>query len=141
MFRIKHIAADGNCLFKALAEALSLPENGHKMLRTVAVNYIRSQRQRFEAYNDTDLPWDAFIQSLGREGEWAGERVIVALSELYSVTIFVHTRERMDTPTTFTVENPLRTIHLLYSNGNHYDLLCEKEIGDSHSEDTELRLY
>ena len=139
MFRIKHIVADGNCLFRALAEALSLPENGHKMLRTVAVNYIRSQRQRFEAYNDTDAPWNTFIENLGREGEWAGERVLVALSELYGVNIFVHTPERMDTPTTFMVDNPLNTIHLLYSNGNHYDLLCEKEIErgirESQSED------
>ena len=131
MFHIKHIPGDGNCLFRAIAQGLSMGDHEHMVLRTAAVNYLRSNRQRFETYNDSGESWDEFIDHLGQEGQWAGERAIVALSELFSLNIFVHTPEHMDAPTTFLVKNPTQTIHLLYSNHNHYDLLIESVIEES----------
>ena len=111
MPQIIRIPSDGNCLFRAISEALSLGEYGHKLLRAVAVNYIKSQRARFEGFNDTDSPWEEYIQNLSQEGEWAGERVLLALSELYTINILVHTPEHMDSPRVFIVDNPLKTVH------------------------------
>ena len=68
MTQIQRIQPDGNCLFRAISEALSLGTQGFKLLRTTAVNYIRSHRERFEAYNDTDSPWDEYIEKLSHDG-------------------------------------------------------------------------
>ena len=64
MQTIQKIESDGNRLFRAVAEALHMPEGCHRHLRSAVVNYLRVQRERFEIYNDTDYGWDEYLQRL-----------------------------------------------------------------------------
>ena len=103
-----------------------MPEDAHMLLRSTVVKYMKVQRDRFEIFNDTDYDWEEYLERLSSDGEWAGERAIVALTELYNISIFVHIAEHQQNIMEFRVDNPSQTVHLLYSSRSHYDLLVNQ---------------
>ena len=57
LFRIRDVKGDGNCLFRAIADQYYGTEEKHDELRTLATNYIRCYRNKFQFlkdFNDSD---------------------------------------------------------------------------------------
>ena len=101
-------------------------ENAHRFLRAATATYLKGQRTRFEGHLDLDIPWDQYTERLRMDGEWAGEPIILLLSELYDVQIIVHILERDSVQHHYGSATAPSTIHLLFSHHNHYDLLLPK---------------
>jgi hypothetical protein len=57
---------------------------------------------------------------------WAGDVEIQQLGNLKNLTIYVHHKNSRRQPDVLGVANGQHTIHLLYSNGNHYEV-CDEE--------------
>ena len=101
-------------------------ENAHRFLRAATATYLKGQRTRFEGHLDLDIPWDEYTERLRMDGEWAGEPIILLLSELYDVQIIVHILEGESIQHHYGSATAPSTIHLLFSHHNHYDLLLPK---------------
>ncbi len=48
--RIKDIQADGNCLFRAVADQLEGNQEKHEKYRSLAVNYIQNNSEIFQPF-------------------------------------------------------------------------------------------
>ena len=102
---------------------MGIGEEAHGFLRRSTATYLQKQKARFEGTLDLDIPWEEYIERLKREGEWAGEPIIVLISELFDVQIIVHIHEHDSVQHHYGSTNARCTIHLLFSHQNHYDLL------------------
>ena len=146
-FQVVKCEKDGNCLFRfvsiirlacyvspirAIAKGMGIGEEAHALLRSSTATYLQKQRSRFEGILDLDIPWEDYIQRLKRDGEWAGEPIIVLISELYSVQIIVHIQEDDSIQHSYGSPKSPCTIHLLFSHRNHYDLLVPRSDSSQH---------
>ena len=111
-----------------------MDQTGHVLLRSAAANYIESNRERFEGFLDTEENFDDYVVSLRRDGEYAGETAIQALSEMFQIAVIVHEPSR-PVLHEYSSQHPTQTIHLLYSNNNHYDFMIDPAIPENDSDD------
>ena len=87
---LKQIEGDGNCLFRALGDQLHGSSNDHFLYRTEVVNYMRQNRQDFEAFIEDGQSLDSHLSSLAESGTFAGNESIVAFARLHNVTVVIH---------------------------------------------------
>ena len=111
-----------------------MDQTGHVLLRSAAANYIESNRERFEGFLDTEENFDDYVVSLRRDGEYAGETAIQALSEMFQIAVIVHEPSR-PVLHEYSSQHPTQTIHLLYSNNTHYDFMIDPAIPENDSDD------
>jgi OTU domain-containing protein 6 len=105
--RVKEIASDGNCLFRAIADqlehrgtcGLQLPRPAHVMLRRMAADYIRTHPDEFLPFltdaegNPMDRPQlEKYCTSMSSEEKalWGGHTEIAALAAALNRRIVVH---------------------------------------------------
>ena len=96
------VAADGNCLFRAVQHQLKQQNKStdHARLRTDTADYMRSHADDFLAFfvseNEQVSPSEAFeahCATLRDTSEWGGQPEILALSRLLDRPIWVHSRD------------------------------------------------
>ena len=89
--RIIKIAADGNCLFRAVAHQLYVDVSRHSELRSECCLYLVKHRQHFENFVDGDF--DEYIKKMKMETTWGGNLEIIAMSELCDRKILIHSKD------------------------------------------------
>ncbi|KAM0942738.1 putative ubiquitinyl hydrolase 1 [Dioscorea sansibarensis] len=125
--KIVQITADGNCLFRALADQLEGNEEEHTKYRHMVVQYILNHREEFEPFIEDDVPFDEYCQSMEKDGTWAGHMELQAASLVTRVNICIH---RAMSPRWY-IRNfqgqEARMIHLSYHGGEHYNSVRLRE--------------
>lgn len=119
--RIVHVTADGNCLFRAIADQLEGDEEEYTKYRQMVVEYIMNHREDFEPFVEDDVPFDEYCRSMQEDGTWAGHMELQAASLVTQTNICIH---RHMSPR-WHIRNfnriGTRTLHLSYHDGEHYN--------------------
>ena len=69
--RVNEVDADGNCLFRALADQVEGSAKHHGKYRDEIVAFMRRDEERFKWFVEDDEDWDDYLARLGRDGECA----------------------------------------------------------------------
>ena len=88
---IIEMAADGNCLFRAVAHQIYMSADKHNELRRNCVNHMRKHRDRFALFCTTDF--DTYLNTLSRDGSWGDDLEIKALEEMIDRAIVIYSSE------------------------------------------------
>ena len=62
--RIVPVAADGNCLFRAIAHQIEGDEEEHSRYRKMVVEYIMKHREDFEPFVEDNVNFDEYCESM-----------------------------------------------------------------------------
>ncbi len=86
---------DGNCLFRAVAFALTGSEEGHLGMRSSCATFMKSNGhilmnngEKFSSF--ISEPWDRHCDRVAKAGEWGDHYEVLALSGVMRCTIYVH---------------------------------------------------
>jgi len=126
-FTTMDVPADGNCFYHAIAAGLTnhgFSNINYLNVREFAINYIMGNSDSFlEFVPDGEI--DNYIDTHSRQGEWADNLMIQAVSSLANINIYIHPTngflDYMVHPQSGPVSRE-RTINLGYD-GVHYFLL------------------
>lgn len=118
--RVHEVDADGNCLFRALADQVEGSAKHHGRYRDEIVAFMRQDEERFKWFVEDDEDWDDYLARLGRDGEWGGNLELVAAANLRSVNVVVHQLEAPKFEICADGEAE-RTVHLSYHGEAHYN--------------------
>lgn len=99
--RLHEVAADGNCLYRAVEhQLLSVfkDETSHLSLRRQTAEYMRSHEDDFISFValDSDDPQRVYKEhcdKVASEGEWGGQPEILALTQLLNRPIYIYSRD------------------------------------------------
>ncbi|CDJ26961.1 OTU-like cysteine protease domain-containing protein, putative [Eimeria mitis] len=81
---------DGNCLYRAFSDQLYGSQEHHLFLRRLAVYVMSRCKDTFEAFVDeSEGPFERWLQTKRTYGEWADYREMHALLLLFGTPIFV----------------------------------------------------
>jgi len=91
---IVEIEADGNCLFRAVAHQFYLDPERHLELRSVCVQHMTKNRERFEVFCTTNF--DHHLRRMAIDGTWATELEVRALEELFDRVFSIYSSDTKD---------------------------------------------
>ena len=88
---ITNVESDGNCLFRAVSDQLSGNEGLAYKLRQDCVDYLEKNIDFFKPFVDKDeQEFEGYCRNMRKDGIWAGNLELQALSKLLKVNIRVH---------------------------------------------------
>ena len=90
----KEIASDGNCLFRALSDQLEGTDANHIKHRAETAKYMAKYRSEFDAFVDSSITYDSYIQKLGTPCTHAGDDAILAFARHHNVAVNIHQLNR-----------------------------------------------
>ncbi|NWW69710.1 OTUD4 protein, partial [Climacteris rufus] len=123
----KKVAKDGSCLFRAVAEQVLHSQSRHIDVRMACVDYLRKNRERFEAF--IEGPFEQYLKKLENPQEWVGQVEISALSLMYKKDFVIY-QEPNASPSRVTENGFSDKVLLCFSNGNHYDIVYPIEYAE-----------
>ena len=107
--RVKVVGADGNCLYRAIAEQLSLTDpkmksnSAYRIIRRKAANYLRDHADEFRFFLEDGVDYDAYCDRVeGSNGadifigslvEWGGQLELRALALTMQRPIHVYSAD------------------------------------------------
>eukprot|EP00871_Galdieria_phlegrea_P005731 jgi/Galph1/645/GphlegSOOS_G5308.1 len=128
---IRSVKDDGNCLFRAAADQIVGSERFYVQLREQVCDYIALHEDYFKDFVEDNQTLEEYLKEMRKDGTWAGNMELQAISLLYGVNIRVH---RVDQPS-FDLENfkdkNSVVIHLAFHQGEHYSSV--RRLKDIHS--------
>ena len=113
------IHGDGNCMFRAIAFAVSNPDLGHAELRRKVCDAEAIDSDLKEALGDSMGDFDERLTHMRKPGEWGGEPELLTASRVVQRRIFVWANGACLAPYG---ESDHPAIHLSYENNVHYNL-------------------
>ena len=130
------MAADGNCLFRALAHQTFCNEEKHMELRAECVRHLLAHRDRFEIFCTSDF--DAYCRRMAKDATWAGELEIRAMEEVLDRVVLIYSSESkaakpVPMNTSFDeqliVGMDVEPIKISYHYGCHYNSIYDQKYG------------
>ncbi|EGZ04601.1 hypothetical protein PHYSODRAFT_536109 [Phytophthora sojae] len=121
--KLHEVEADGNCLFRALADQLYGDQHRHKDVRGKIVDYLEQHRDDFEPFMEDEEKFDKYCERMCEDGTWGGNQELYAAARLFQVYVVVH----QDQPSAriMLIEcdrlKPTRIAHVAYHGEDHYD--------------------
>jgi hypothetical protein len=151
-FIIKQVAKDGNCLFRSILAAQGLNDSSHLELRSRCADSVVAEWNNYAAYanfshkpdtntqskkplpNESEPSLDLlfknandYLSYMKRNGIWGSYLEAKVKAKLLGIPLLIwnkHTRRCYDILNYRPGINTCAcTIHIIYSNGNHYDAL------------------
>eukprot|EP00929_Paragymnodinium_shiwhaense_P049402 TRINITY_DN24919_c0_g1_i3.p1 TRINITY_DN24919_c0_g1~~TRINITY_DN24919_c0_g1_i3.p1 ORF type:complete len:348 (+),score=60.02 TRINITY_DN24919_c0_g1_i3:58-1044(+) len=131
-FIVSGQAPDGNCLFRSFSHQLYGAAEHHSMIRARCCEYMASERVYFEQF--VAEPFDDYLSRLRKDGEWADDVEIEALSEIYDCRVEIYAAGKSSSSSS----SPMRTLHetcdakwpypvrLQYEGRSHYNSLIPR---------------
>lgn len=119
--RIREVAADGNCFFRALSDQLTGHEHTHADLRHQVVEYIRANEAIFSPFIEDDEDFDEYCDRMSQDAEWAGHIEVQAASLVLESNLKIY---QAGQPVWSVVNFPTSqkpTLHLSYHDQQHYN--------------------
>ena len=124
---IVEMAADGNCLFRAVAHQIYMNAEKHHELRKQCVNHMRKHRDRFALFCTTDF--DTYLNNLSRDGSWGDDLEIKALEEIIDRAIVIYSSENKDLAPMTANFDDLEVLHTISNTGvDTSDVTSKKDI-------------
>jgi hypothetical protein len=80
------VGGDGNCFFRAVSHQLFQNSNFHQIVRSTAIDYIRSHPEQF-VESIANNSFSAYINSMSMNGTWADAIVVQAVSDALNCII------------------------------------------------------
>lgn len=93
-------------------------EGLHEMYRKLACDYIMTHRDHYEPFIE-DETFEEYLEDIAKEGVWAGNIELQAISLALEINILIH--RAAGPPTRIESYQSGRWIHLAYQLGNHYN--------------------
>lgn len=121
--RVKDVAADGNCLFRAVSDQLYGHAEQHAELRRLAMDHVAANRESYEPFVEDDEPFDEYVAYMREDRSWGGNIELQALSIVCQVNIVIHVLEAPRWSVSNWPADSARAIHLGYHDGQHYSSL------------------
>jgi OTU domain-containing protein 3 len=132
------MAADGNCLFRSLADQL-FGDHGdaHDGVRDEICDYLAGHEADFAFFLDLDdettagddaSTYDAYVEQMRQDGEWGGHLELVAAARLYRRTVTIYSSSLAslqidhDATSQAVAGPPLR---VSYHDNDHYNSIRE----------------
>ncbi|KAF4032050.1 OTU-like cysteine protease domain-containing protein [Phytophthora infestans] len=121
--KLHEVEADGNCLFRALADQLYGDQHQHEDVREKIVSYLEQHRDDFEPFMEDEEKFEKYCARMREDGTWGGNQELYAAARLFQVYVVVH----QDQPSAriMVIEcdrlRPTRFVHVAYHGEDHYD--------------------
>lgn len=145
----RQVLGDGNCLFRAISFVLLGDEDSHEYLRQTATEFMNENLHLFQDFfHPDDATIDPHqhmlneIKRLSRNGVYAGQESVVALSLALGVNILVTYGGTIIDSRVFSIEHfankPHMDLHIAFTNfgGGHYDAVVQRNTDLSQSEES-----
>lgn len=91
---IREIQADGNCLFRAIADQIEGNENQHAVYRGRICQFMLKHEERFKWYLDDDRfspeKFKDYVNFMRKDATWGGNMELAAAMVLFETHIVVH---------------------------------------------------
>jgi hypothetical protein len=84
----RYVEADGNCMFRALADQLNGSDTEHRRIRAEVCDYISAHRARFEGFI-MDMEFDDYVARM-RDELWGDGCALVAFAKIRGINIIVY---------------------------------------------------
>ena len=131
--RIKHVIGDGNCFFRAVSYIISGTESNHIHLRKATVKHLLETNDLFS--NTLSHEFRTVEEYVLKErvmdiGTWASNTEISSVANLINTDVYSF-NDQLLTWQMYSAKNPGRInevttergIYILYTNGNHFDVV------------------
>jgi len=121
------IVGDENCLFRSISYAICGNENHHPYVRELVVDYMITNRNRYETQVNGEF--DRYIANMSQEGEWGSDQEMMAFAEILRVPIRSYTKVGTKhmwidfVPRWLGVDDNDPGIYLEHKNQNHFDVV------------------
>jgi len=92
--KIFEVAADGNCLFRAVCHQCYLDPERHAELRTKTANHMNQHRNRFKVFVTEDF--DEYLKRIRKVSVWGDDLEIRAIEEILDRPIQIYSPENSD---------------------------------------------
>jgi hypothetical protein len=130
--RIKEIAQDGNCLFRAISDQLYGSEESHIQVRRETLDYIETERNYFQSFIVNE-PFDRYLERMRKDKEWGDNVELQAISEIYKARIEIFYASEIPIVIFSSQTKAERIFRIFYKNMNHYDSIVEANGGEGTS--------
>jgi len=129
-YKTVEMIGDGACLFRAFSYFVYNTQEYHYDIRNEIVKYMDKNFKDYPFFDYYDNPISKYeyIRKMYQETEFGGYYELLAFATLYKyrIEIFDEKYVIVSTILPFDPITPEKTIHLKYSNRNHYDCLIPK---------------
>lgn len=118
---IREVKGDGNCLFRSVADQLYSQEHRHDEVRNALCDFVEAHREDFEPFVEDDEDFDEYLARMRSDAEWGGNFELAAVVRCFGVHVIVHQLEAPRYQLTNHEKSGVRTIHISYHDGEHYN--------------------
>ncbi|CDW88215.1 UNKNOWN [Stylonychia lemnae] len=119
--KVKEMGADGNCLFRSLADQLEGNEKLHRKYRQEACDFIEQNKEQYAPFIEDDETIDQYLEDMNKESTWGGQLELQALSLLYKFNYIVHQVDNPSMAFSSFDWGTVPTLHISYHLGEHYN--------------------
>ena len=100
----------------------------HEYLRRQVANHLAENKDEYRFYIDGDMDIDDYIEHIRREGVWGGQLEMSILAKLHKFNVILHQIDYEDMAQEFHPwdTKDLKTVHLTYHRGRHYNSVRSK---------------
>ncbi|CAJ1439027.1 unnamed protein product [Effrenium voratum] len=119
------MAADGNCLFRAVADQLAGSAEEHNEFRERCCKHMLENAEEFSLFYasddfEADLSFEAYVEKMRSPGNWGSQLELMAICREFAVNVIVH---QLGLPSYEMVFSPddSKCLQLSYHDGEHYN--------------------
>uniref|UniRef100_A0A0C9S8U2 ubiquitinyl hydrolase 1 n=1 Tax=Wollemia nobilis TaxID=56998 RepID=A0A0C9S8U2_9CONI len=123
-FEVRRMAADGNCLFRAVADQVYGDAELYDLTRQLCIDYMEKERDHFSPF--VTESFTAYCKRKKRDKVYGNNLEIQAMSEMYNrpIHIYSYSTEPINIfHGSYSTDSP--PICLSYHRGNHYNSLVD----------------
>ena len=125
--------ADGNCLFRAVADQVEGDERYHPEYRRLTVEYMKKNPSQFKPFLDEDEPFDEYVEFVAQNKTWGGNLEIQAMSMRFKLNFIIHQKDAPNIEMKNFPSKDAKTVHISFHMNEHYNSV---RLLDDHGERT-----
>ena len=139
--KIEEVSGDGNCLFRSVGDQIFGEESKHEFLREQVCDHLEVNKEEYKWFIEEDKNIDDYISTMRTAGEWGGQLEMSILAKLHMFNVIIYQIEQEDMVQEFhSWDTPdLKTIHLTYHRGRHYNSVRRDSEDDGPAVDQRIR--
>ena len=119
---VEEMDADGNCLFRAIADQLEGDVSKHEEMRKECIDHILRHKESFVPFIEDDRTIEDYCKAMAEDSVWGGQLEMNALANALKFNVIVH---QVDNPSMAQVfHEPIANypiVHLSYHLEEHYN--------------------
>lgn len=124
--KVKQIEGNGNCFFRAISYCVAQSEHFHLEIRKLVCNYLLQNQNFFKSYlrpGDNSVQSHLLSTQMIREGAWATEIEILAVSHILKLDIYTYSDNCWLKYSAESTHQRKGSIYLDHKDENHYNVV------------------